>query len=684
MSIFTDSKEECKGDGFLHLAVLNEDVESAKEFIDVRADLVNDMNVKGETPLHLAMKKKKNNPVTSLLIEAKSDVNVKNKWGQTPLHYSVIYGFLPNLRLLLATPEVDVNTADVNGYTPLHCLMGANDAFGEQWMEGLHTLIDAGADINMQTRYGYHVLHLAAAKTDSSFFIKNIIENFPNTQLDRLTILRENFLHVYMYERAEVFENVIDTLEEVIPGDHIADLLNQRDACGHTPFSLMLEDRNCDVNTMRKMINLGASVTVVDGLGNTILHRLVCSWNDDTFMGIIDDLIRQGTPINVQNAFGETAASLIVQSEALDLFLVHRGNFNIRDNWGRSALPAILNQKPMPEFIDKLISEGKVDINSMDVYNSTPLHVAAFNDSKYQVEILLNHGAKTTMQDKLGDTPISTSKRHMSFKCYKRLLEEEDTCVLYARNDIIDKLVLKIKEIKASQIRCDGPTNVQLGLPSPVDPFLTDMLFEFHVGPGTEENMVTAEVNTFVNQICSRMVEYDQRFATSVMPTGSNAEGTKVGPPDEYDFFLNMDILRKHFEIVKPEDSIGTGFASLKFKEDAPSDSFSPFTDQDGYFIAYPYLQYLFKFIKIALNSPRTWENTNLSHRYENKIHVIAGKPVFNVVVYRNGPKYKHLRISIDLVPGVYRRGWWPADTDLNRILLMGPNPREAGCFLIF
>jgi hypothetical protein len=41
------------------------------------------------------------------------------------------------------------------------------------------------------------------------------------------------------------------------------------------------------------------------------------------------------------------------------------------------------------------------------------------------------------------------------------------------------------------------------------------------------------------------------------------------------------------------------------------------------------------------------------------------------------------IRISIDLVPAVYKKGWWPPNINVENIPLMNDAIKSAGCFLI-
>ncbi|CAG2223027.1 unnamed protein product [Mytilus edulis] len=89
------------------------------------------------------------------------------------------------------------------------------------------------------------------------------------------------------------------------------------------------------------------------------------------------------------------------------------------------------------------------------------------------------------------------------------------------------------------------------------------------------------------------------------------------------------------------------------------------------------------EYLKRALNEPLLWKEGNLYFNIKNEFTIRHDKPVITFGVYWFGSVYKKLRISIDLVPAVYKRGWWPTNTDVYKIPLISPDIKAAGCFLI-
>ncbi len=80
--------------------------------------------------------------------------------GQTPLFLAAAYGFVEILDLILARQEEGLNARDAHGLTPLaHAARGGR-------VEVVASLLEAGADPDIQDAYGFAPLHQAAVQGD--------------------------------------------------------------------------------------------------------------------------------------------------------------------------------------------------------------------------------------------------------------------------------------------------------------------------------------------------------------------------------------------------------------------------------------------------------------------------------------------------------------------------------------
>lgn len=220
------------------------------------------------------------------------------------------------------------------------------------------------------------------------------------------------------------------------------------------------------------------------------------------------------------------------------------------------------------------------------------------------------------------------------------------------------------------------------GFPEHLDNFAERILNDKYTG-NIEWSEIGAAVNKHVRKICEIIRRYDSRFSMSVFNTGSTAEGTKVGVPDEFDFALCLDHLIDMCDIETDFDPEGFEYARLKFRDNHVSDEYVSFSDMERNFLPLPYLHMLFRYLRRGMYERELWEDGNLFTRSEERLYVISGKPVLTYCVYWNGTYYKQLKISIDLVPAVYRQGWWPHGAKFDNKGLISDEVQAAGCLIL-
>ncbi|CAC5394682.1 unnamed protein product [Mytilus coruscus] len=352
-------------------------------------------------------------------------------------------------------------------------------------------------------------------------------------------------------------------------------------------------------------------------------------------------MLKVGADINAQNMYGETILSMTVDPKILKILLKFNPDFNVKDRWGRCTLLSLMKY-PISDLLETLLVEVKVDVNTSDIYGSTPLHFAAYHNYEEQIKILLKYDADVNARDNLQERPLDTAKRHKSFRCIALFKAVDRTkqgyTLIYTRIPTFEEILCELPEIIISS-SIQSPQDIQtlLHLPLNLKDFMNYLLESYHIGSrknNSEVDSVTFEVNNLVTSLCTQIGKYDSRFEMSVFPTGSMAEGTKIDRPDEFDFMLCLDKL---------------------FSE----------------------------YLQRELNEPHLWKEGNLYFNVKNKFRIRLHKPVFTFGVYWCGSVYKQLKISIDLVPAVYKRGWWPKNIDVDTIPLVSPDIKAAACFLI-
>ncbi|VDI15214.1 serine/threonine-protein phosphatase 6 regulatory ankyrin repeat subunit A [Mytilus galloprovincialis] len=690
------------GDTALHNAVVTNDVHACQH--EVNTANVNAGNLRGDTALHLAVKLRVQSSIRiiSILIGAGSNINAQNKWGQTPLHYAVIARAQENVLELVKLPSIDLNAVDVNGFTPLHCCFSFNKEITADYYANrsydldmnasfiimAENLIKAGASVNCQTRFDQSVLHFAATRDDNTPLIKHLISNFPEMNLTPKNIMGENFIHVYCTN--EVCEEIVETLAvvaEMRSSSIVKELLSDVDVYGRTPWVYLIDTVNIIGGTVESILNYGVSVNKSDNLGNTALHRIAGVSAACVLTDVIQVFINTGADLNKKNIYGESPAFVLFLDSAFDIFNMHKMDFNSQDRWSRNPLMSMMKHRPIPDLLYRVLLEGKADINRTDAYGSTPLHFAAYHNYEEQVQLLLELGADINAKDSLQDKPIDTVRRHCSYRCHNLLDIASRIENMYPRQRSNDEIILELpKTIKSTNVKSLHEIDMAMGLPEHRIPFWDYLLQTYYDRTpenSSEVDRIGMEVNSLVESLCGAISKYDPIFKMSIFPTGSSAEQTKVGRPDEFDFVLCIDQLNKITKPVMIKECIESGFACLKFTHNPVPAAFQSFCDSEGYFLAFPFLQHFNRYLKRALNESSIWNSGNLYYNYEDKMEVIKGKPVFNFDVYWVGCVYKQLKISIDLVPAVYKRGFWPANINFKQMPLMTEAIQKSGCFLI-
>ncbi|VDI53299.1 serine/threonine-protein phosphatase 6 regulatory ankyrin repeat subunit A [Mytilus galloprovincialis] len=682
------------------------------------------INAKGETPLHLAAKSINLGGEDSIENQLTKgvDINARNKWGQTPLQYAAIAGCLQNIETLTRSPGIDINSRDINGYNALQSLIAAkdgesadsdddleDDAFTmENYFErvqslddmvdvempekkssvelrkSLQVLVNAGIDVNNQTVFGDTILHLIALREENQPLLKFFISNFSDINLNIINKKNETFLHVYVsHERLEDIVELFVWIADKYSGSSLKALLSSRDIRGKTPWSLMIGNTGEAAN-FQTILEYAVLPYVNDNLGNTLLHQTCGILYGRSHAAFLEHLLKGGADLNEQNMYGEPVLSLTLDEEVFEIFAKFNPDFEVKDRWGRSALSSIMKYRPLPDFLKVLMKTGTVFVNTRDIYGSTPLHFAAYLNHEEQIKLLLEYGADLNARDNLQERPLDTAKRHKSVCCIVLLkaadMLEQEHAIIYTRttklgDSTFEEIICGLPEaIISSCIQSPQDIQTLLHLPLNLKDFMNYLLESYHTtSPNyySEVDSVKFEVYNLVTSLCRQIQKYDSRFEMSVFPSGSIAEDTKIGRPDEFDFILCLDKLNEITDIVMADNSIKKGFATLKFKDIPAVDDYLPFTDADGFFLPILFLRLFFEYLKRALNEPHFWREGNLYFNVENKVGTIFAKPVFTFDVYWFGSVYKQLKISIDLVPAVYKTGWWPVNIDADKIPLI-------------
>ncbi len=145
-----------RGEGSLHEAALNGNLDKAKALIKANPSLVfSQASGVGQTPLHWAAEFG-HKDVAELLLTNKAEIEAKDYNGWTPL-FQAVFGGQKELVELLVANHANVNVKDNYGRTPLQV------ALDNGYTDIAALLLAHKAEVNVKNRDGITPLHYAAS-----------------------------------------------------------------------------------------------------------------------------------------------------------------------------------------------------------------------------------------------------------------------------------------------------------------------------------------------------------------------------------------------------------------------------------------------------------------------------------------------------------------------------------------
>ena len=335
------------------------------------------------TSLHYAALWGLHSIVEFLIVEHSQDVHFRGFTDNvTPLHLASKYGHVTAADILIER-GADLSAQDKYGKTPLHL------ALEKEQVEIARILIECGADLTARDVDGKTPLHLALEQGQVETARMVIKHGADLTAQDKQG---KTPLHLALQlEQVEIARMLIERSADVTAQDNH----------GKTPLHLALQQEQVEI--ARMLIERGADVTVQDKHRKTPFHLAL----QRDQVGIARMLIERGADLTFQNMYEETQLHLALQQEQVEVarMLIERGaDVTAQDEDGKTPLHLALQWEQIE--IARMLIERGADVTAQDVYGKTPLHLAS---QKGQVEVahmLIGRGADVTVQDKDGDTPL--------------------------------------------------------------------------------------------------------------------------------------------------------------------------------------------------------------------------------------------------------------------------------------
>ncbi|BFY98557.1 hypothetical protein BsWGS_01597 [Bradybaena similaris] len=402
------------------------------------------------TPLHLAAGYNRTR-IVQLLLQHGADVHAKDKGGLVPLHNACSYGHFEVTEMLLKA-GASVNAVDLWQFTPLH------EAASKSRVEVCSLLLAHGADPTLVNCHNKSVMDVVPSRElqeriQCEYKGHALLEGARQADLTRvkkyLSLDIINFKHPYTGDSAlhcaaaSPFPKRKPVVELLIrKGAN----LNDKNKDYLAPLHIAADKAHYDV--MDVLLKHGAKVNVLDGLGQTALHRVGQQGNmqacrllmsyavDSSIVSVqgytaaqlatenIQKLLREdppvgGTDVDIQLLEAAKAGDLeLVKLVATNLHAV-----NCRDVDGRHSTPlhfaAGYNRVSVVEY---LLEHG-ADVHAKDKGGLVPLHNACSYGHYEVTELLIKHGACVNVADLWKFTPLHEAASKGKFEICKILLK---------------------------------------------------------------------------------------------------------------------------------------------------------------------------------------------------------------------------------------------------------------------
>eukprot|EP00939_MAST-03C_sp_MAST-3C-sp1_P004602 g4602.t1 len=394
--VSTVDESDHQGNTALHIAILTNHFENARDLILLGNADVSRVTKEGMTPLHLAVKIR-SLPMIEMLLEADSTmVDEPNTLGQTPLHHAIWYGCSYDvIKALLNAKDggANVELRDDHQNTPLHYV--PKFCKGSDCATVVDMLISKGAPVDARNAQGKTPLILAIREYNAGVFDALLHRE------DAADVLRVD-------ERGNT------------PLHWVAGLLSDGDD-GHI------------AHMVKTLIDKGATVTAQNREGYTPLHVAADDAGEHNRVNFVEALLDRFLPgsaqvmaiINKQCPDGDTALHIACDtySNGVALELMKRGaDVNLAAN-GDTPLHLVADSVNI--VLARALIEKGADITATDSLGNTPLHKAAIDENTGVLEILIQAGAPLNAKNHKGFTALALAAAEDMAGAVRMLLEND-------------------------------------------------------------------------------------------------------------------------------------------------------------------------------------------------------------------------------------------------------------------
>jgi uncharacterized protein len=366
-----------------------------------------------------------------LFFKAGIDPNSEDRHGASALDWAAAKGQLDLMKRLIkrgaaadqALPwaagrgqseAVDLLLKNISGTPPAlnKALISASGAGKDSVVR---TLLDRGADVNFQDSGGFTPLMEASRKGNMETVrlliargadARRTSENKSWKGWTALHAVSDTSSSSMDDEKEKVFVEVARLLLEK-GGDINARSLYVNQDQGGLWTPLLVASHNSRWAVARFLIERGADVNAGTGASDEFLDRTALMWaaeNDN--VAAATALLAKNANVNGRNKRGDTPLSFAARRQSLavmDLLLVHGADPNMANEKGWTPLMNAASQGGA--VTAKLIEKG-ANVNARTKAGSTALMIAAEQNERNAVDVLLSHGADVHAANDRGNTVL--------------------------------------------------------------------------------------------------------------------------------------------------------------------------------------------------------------------------------------------------------------------------------------
>lgn len=674
----------------LHVASATNRRDITQYLINMGSD-VNVLDKEGKSPLYYC----KSEEVAKMMVDAGADVNRPSVLGKTPLHHVCISDATPGAVKILLQSGARANAEDKFGDTPFLYACGMayfciNEEEFAQNLPKIKMLLEYGADIHHVNSKGENGLHVC-----SRYGACEVVEILTKhgVEVNALNMKRQTPLATACTRAAFALhgqQGILTTLELLL--EHGADPMIP-DEQGLTPLHVLMLQLCSSIDIasfVEVLVRCGASMNARDDMLRTPVHYASYATAHRDWPKKLKELMSFGADVNLQDVEGFTAVHVttIRDPRHLTTFpwpwdcidetenVVQEINWNCARKQGVTLAHMVLSQKGLT------LQGCKVpwDVNARDEFGSTPLHYAEFSNNTIAtsyLEVSFTR-ADATIKNCLGESPIDCAVSALNQEMLSLLQRYGETPAPEKEKrlpDISCKLCACFTNEgrgnyyqpfeKQEELISVDPEEIQINPARKMEEYLSHVLHTPRMGKvplhDSEVVQIHQETENLIRQILQKVADQDRRFRSTLILSGSVREKTKAGLPNEFDFMCNLELFSSCCKVID-EDTCSPGFVHLE-GTDADSANIAEFFDADGFLVPYLVRSKFEQIVRVVMFDSKLWKCCRICSNFilpSLDTGISHPKPSIIIELCWNGPIYKNMVYSVDLVPVIDAGLFWP------------------------